>query len=124
VKPVQITTTYATIVGAVFAHLRDVRGLSQARVAECLGVATSSWSRVESGGTAVSITQLAKVASVFQLEPWQILVRADRVRGLVERQGIHVAFDVRASELKLSEGQVALEARQLLDLVRQTEVSG
>ena len=66
-KSIQLITSYATIVGAVIVHRRQVLGMTQAGLAERVGLAPSTWSRVETGTSALSVPQLARAAEVLSL---------------------------------------------------------
>lgn len=122
-KQVQLIASYAIIVGTVIVRYRQKRGLTQAVFAERVGVAASTWSRVENGHQVLSIAQLSRAAEVLSLDPWQVLASADGVRSEAVKRGIRVVHECKSSEFKLSEGFSIVQADALLDLVKEVETS-
>lgn len=72
-------TTYESVVSQTVAKLRDQKGISQAAFAEQVGLSPSTWSRIESGDSGLSIDHLKKVAEILGLKPHQLLEIADKV---------------------------------------------
>lgn len=66
-------TTYPAVVGAFLAASRKEKGLSQSDLAEAVGLTVSTWSRIESGESALTIEQLAQAAQTLNLEPSALL---------------------------------------------------
>ena len=89
-SPVRPATTYPTIVGRVLANLRTQAGLEQNQLALKLGLSQSAWSRIERGGTALTIEQLASVAALLHKTPSEVLAIADRSVEMARAQGIKV----------------------------------
>jgi transcriptional regulator with XRE-family HTH domain len=71
------TTTYTAIIGWVLRQAREEAGMTQAVVAEELGVGPSAWAKIEKGYVPINVTQLAKVARLLGREPHEIVERAD-----------------------------------------------
>lgn len=57
-------TNYAAIVGIILSSLRKEKGLSQSEVAQYLDLNVSTWSRIESGLSALTVEQLAETKAV------------------------------------------------------------
>jgi transcriptional regulator with XRE-family HTH domain len=72
-----LATSYPALVGAVLVNLREDRRLKQAELAEQVGIAGSTWSRIENGTSGLSIDQLAQVAHALSVRPGEILRHAD-----------------------------------------------
>lgn len=72
-------TTYPALVGSILAALRKQAepSLTQLQVAEAVGVSVSTWSRIETGETALTVEQLAIAASALGTSPGAILGAAD-----------------------------------------------
>jgi transcriptional regulator with XRE-family HTH domain len=86
-------TTYPALVGGVLAALRrqSVPPVTQQRVADAVGVSVSTWSRIETGETALTVEQLAMAASMLGTSPGAILGAADIKRDEFEEKGIATA---------------------------------
>ncbi|MBI2241011.1 MAG: helix-turn-helix transcriptional regulator [Magnetospirillum gryphiswaldense] len=84
---------YAAIVGKVISELRRVNGMEQTALAAALGVAQSTWSRIENGGSALSIDQLRKVAEALKTTPSQILAQADQVAEKIAAEQVTVVSE-------------------------------
>jgi len=71
--------TYPALVGSILAALRKQKDppLTQQQIAEGLGVSVSTWSRIETGETALTVEQLAIAASLLGTSPGPILGAAD-----------------------------------------------
>lgn len=44
---IQLVTSYPAIVGTVLVNIRESRGMTQAALAAKIGLASSTWSRIE-----------------------------------------------------------------------------
>jgi transcriptional regulator with XRE-family HTH domain len=86
----QLATSYPAIVGAVLLNLREGQGVKQADFAAQMGVAPSTWSRIENGGQAMSIDQLAQVAQALSIRPGEIIRRADAAQDAAHERKVRV----------------------------------
>ena len=68
--------------------LRKDRGLTQAHVATHMGLAGSTWSRIENGLSALSIEQLVRVTRQLDVRPSDIFVRADEIAETAAKEGV------------------------------------
>jgi len=62
-------TEYGAGVGHKIRKVRELRNLTQERVAEQLGMTTSGYSRIERGEVRISIERLEQVANVLGVQP-------------------------------------------------------
>lgn len=86
--------TYATLVGKVLQQERKARNIEQAEMAQALGISQSAYSRLESGGSTLTITQLRAAARKIGIEPHRILSEADRVeRDVLVQEGVDVVAE-------------------------------
>lgn len=90
---IQHITTYNGIVGAVLRGRREQMGLEQAQIAQRLGLTQSSYSRIESGKTSLTLVQLSDMAPHFGLNPHSFIAQVERIKSDMERQGIVVSPD-------------------------------
>lgn len=86
----QLATSYPAIVGAVLVNLREQQGLTQADLARRMALAPSTWSRIENGASAFSIVQLAQVAHLLDVRPWEIVRHADDAGDAVRHRQVRV----------------------------------
>ena len=94
--------TYASVIGAVIAEERELRGVTQAAIAGAAGMPQSTWGRLELG-RACTLENLAKVSKVLKVELWQLIrVADDRVKSL-ESQGLVVVHENPSDEEMQSE---------------------
>ncbi len=89
----QTETTYQAIVGTILINMRQQFQIEQAFIAQGVGVTPSTWSRVERGESALTVTQLAKAAKALRVKPSVILSSAEQAREQLERQGVIVRYD-------------------------------
>lgn len=83
-------TTWAAIVGCVLVRLRERRSVNQPDLARAVGVAQSTWSRIECGTSGMSIEQLMLAATALHVTPAAVLQKASTLRTHLLLQGIQV----------------------------------
>lgn len=59
-------------IGKRIRYLRKQRGLSQEKLAECLNIATTSLSYIETGRGFMTLATLENMSRVLQVEPYEI----------------------------------------------------
>jgi transcriptional regulator with XRE-family HTH domain len=69
VESMEQQTEYGAGVGHKIRKVRELRNLTQERVAEQLGMTTSGYSRIERGEVRISIERLEQVAHVLGVQP-------------------------------------------------------
>lgn len=83
-------TTYPAIVGGVLAQIRTRQGLHQQDLAQCMGVAQSTLSRMEKGQSSISVEHLRLAAAHLGVAPSVIIHHADQAEVSMHSQGIKV----------------------------------
>ncbi|MFP5211762.1 MAG: helix-turn-helix domain-containing protein [Acidobacteriota bacterium] len=83
-------TTFSALVGWVIANERARLGLTQAALASKMELPQSSWSRLESGQTLLTVDQLDRVAHHLQITAHEIMNRAEQLRATLTNQGVQV----------------------------------
>jgi len=71
-----VAVSYPAVLGAVLLAMRKSRedkGMSQAEMAEAVGLNVSTWSRIENGDAAMTIEQLVAAAAALGVKPSSIL---------------------------------------------------
>lgn len=63
--------------------IRELKDLSQEQVAEKLGLATSSYSKIERGVTNISLTRLEEIAQIFNINATDLLENSNQVICLI-----------------------------------------
>ncbi len=90
------TITYSNLVGQVILHHRKQLKLDQSDVASALGVSQSAYSRLESGDSSLSVTQLRIVAERFGVLPYELLRQTDELVERATLQGVTVTNEKKA----------------------------
>jgi transcriptional regulator with XRE-family HTH domain len=109
------TTTYTALIGALVVRMRHSVGLQQGPLAALVGVNQSSWSKIEAGGTAISVEYLAVLAPTLKTTPGEFFSTVDRIVTHAEAQGV-VVYRQRA-DMPPEAAQGQLSARALSALV-------
>lgn len=104
--------TYQGILGAVVNILRSDSGraITQAEIAEQLGITVSTWSRIERGESPLTLEQLLMVASFLGLPLSSLFKFVEEKVDELAKKGIQVAISKEALQeikaLPLSSGQL------------------
>lgn len=81
-----VVVSFPAVVGAVLLAKRKEMGISQAEIADAVGVNVSTWSRVENGDSALTLEQLALAATALKVKPSSVLEAAElKVDELAEK---------------------------------------
>lgn len=97
-KPPALGTTYQSVLGAVINLLRSSseKTITQADIAESLGVTVSTWSRIERGESPLTLEQLLTVALYLNLPLSKLFQNVEeQIEGL-RKQGVSVAVSKEA----------------------------
>lgn len=89
----QAGSTYAAVVGAVIGKLRSERAIGQGDLAAAVGVGQPAWSRIEKGGSALTVDQLARAAATLNCSPSYILQMADKTVSEMRNQNFQVSYE-------------------------------
>lgn len=105
-------TTYQGVLGAVINSLRtsDEKQITQAEIANNLGITVSTWSRIERGESALTLEQLITVAMFFEMPLSRLFQNIEEQIESLRKQGINVAISKEAlienNALQLSNSQL------------------
>lgn len=86
-------TTYGEVLGWVIRELRKRENLDQSDLANCIHVKQPSWSRVETGASALSVQQLDAVARRLGTSSQEILRLVDQAIRELNQKGYKVVND-------------------------------
>jgi transcriptional regulator with XRE-family HTH domain len=87
---IEPSTTYRAVLGQILARHRAAQGLDQGAFATKLGLSQSAWSRVETGGSNLSVEQLKLAADALQTTPGTILGETEKALAYLQRRGVNV----------------------------------
>ena len=83
-------TTYNGIIGALLRRRREQLGLEQGTISQKIGLTQSSYSRIESGKTSLTLAQLSAISPHYSVRPADFIDQAEQVKMNMKRQGIDV----------------------------------
>lgn len=109
-----VAVSYPAVVGAVLLARRKDSKLSQAEMANAVGLNVSTWSKVENGDSALTIEQLASAASVLEVSPSSILKAAEKLIKALEGKGIATGASRAELAAHASLGAIPLAGTALL----------
>jgi transcriptional regulator with XRE-family HTH domain len=101
---------YNLLVGRIIRWHREQLGLDQTQVATALGIYQPAYSRIEQGGTSITVAQLRMIGRALNIRP-SVLLREveDRVQQL-GKQGVMVTDAKEVPEAALAIGAGILTA--------------
>lgn len=102
-------TFYAHIVGQVIRSSREVRHITMTTMAAAAGLTSSAWSRVETGETTLTVSQLRKASTKLGVEPWTIIQLASRISTQLSERGV-VVHDEKPQDVSKLIGGAAILA--------------
>jgi len=103
---------YAQVIGQVVRATRAVRRIELATLATALEMSSSGWSRVETGESVMTVSQLRRAATALEVEPWALVQQADALCIQLAQRGI-IVNDKRPAV----GARVALSAAAILAIV-------
>jgi len=83
-------TTYNGIIGALLRRRREQLGLEQGTISQKIGLTQSSYSRIESGKTSLTLAQLSAISPHYSVRPADFIDQVEQVKMNMKRQGIDV----------------------------------
>jgi transcriptional regulator with XRE-family HTH domain len=86
---------YPVLVGQIVQAHRNRLGLHQSQVASAMGLSRSAYSRIETGDTSMSLSQLRPLARSLGFASSQLLAEVDNYANQLEAGGVSVP-DVKA----------------------------
>jgi len=70
-------SAYHVVVGRIVRLHRECKGIGLRDFAKKMGLGISGWSRVETGDTTMTVTQLHRACSVLRIKPGDLIQQAD-----------------------------------------------
>ena len=89
-QPLKPIVPYTALVGQVVANQRERLRLQQGALAAALGLSQSAYSRIETGDTTMSMSQLNALSQHLRILPSEILRRADALVIQLQAQGVEI----------------------------------
>ena len=83
-------TTYQTVLGRLIAQKRKEMRIDQEEMARRVGVSRSTWSRIESGSSALNMDQLSRAASALDMPLGELMLEVDEIVRELRREGVEV----------------------------------
>ena len=83
-------TTYQAVLGRLIIQKRSEKQIDQKDMAKHVGVSRSTWSRIESGSSALKMDQLTRAASKLDMPLGELMLEADAIVRKLRRQGVIV----------------------------------
>jgi transcriptional regulator with XRE-family HTH domain len=81
------------LMGKVIERHRAAAGITQAAMAQVLGITQSAYSRLEKGASAMNLAQLRVVSTHLGQSPGEVTREADQLAGRLKSQGVEVKDD-------------------------------
>lgn len=85
------STTIHTIARLILRELRQERNVQQAQIGQLLGKSTSTWSKVETGDTPLTLEHLLTACTACQVWPSTVLSTTQNYMQLLQQHGWYVA---------------------------------
>jgi len=110
---------YTALLGGVIQQQRkdldqQFGQFQQGHVAARLNMSQSAYSRIESGDTSISVTQLRQIAYLLNTNAQWILNRADFIAGQLEAQGAQITHEKKDNSAAILVGLGLLAAALLV----------
>lgn len=106
--------TYPAIVGAVLRSYREKQDRSQASMAAAVGMSQANWSKIETGKSALTTSQLAKAAEVLEMLPGDVFSTVDQTVAAARKEGFTVIYE---DDLRPKDVMKLLGAAAILGLI-------
>lgn len=74
-----MATDFSKLIGNRIRYYRNLNGLTQAKLAEAVGVETSTLAHIEIGKNLPAISRLPRIAEVLGIEVYQLFVKKEVV---------------------------------------------
>lgn len=109
-------TSFQNVFGVVVTSLRSSRNptVTQTELADYLGLAVSTWSRIERGESAITLDQMLRVALFFGIPLSELLLKCEDIAQSLNEQGIEVSIS--KSDIRNNNGVMPLSNAQVLSI--------
>lgn len=89
--------THAAVLGRVIKHHREQSSIGQEELARALGITQSAYSRLESGQSSLSVSQLRAIARKIRVPASTLLHEADTYANRLRAQAVEITEDKQES---------------------------
>jgi transcriptional regulator with XRE-family HTH domain len=101
-------TTLSSIILILLKELRIERNIHQAHLAERCGKTPSSWSKIESGKSSLTMELFLKICNAIPIQPSNVLATAENYSNLFAQQG----WAILSQELSFNEDRLLQEVQK------------
>ena len=101
---------YNALVGRIIRWHREQKGLDQTQVATALGIFQPAYSRIEQGGTSITVAQLRIIARTLKIRPSELLRQVEDWAQQLKGQGVTVTDTKEVPKAALAVGAGILTA--------------
>ena len=77
VNNASMASDYSKLIGNRIRYFRNLRGMTQAELAEAIGIETSTLAHIEIGKNLPAISRLPRIAEVLDIEVYQLFIRRE-----------------------------------------------
>ncbi len=103
--------TYTALIGHILMSYRQRANLPQLPFADKLGITQSAYSRIEKGGTAVTLVQLKAICRVLNVNPAQVVADVETWSDNLRQKGVTIIethVELPKAELMIGLGMLAI----------------
>ncbi|MBI6136904.1 helix-turn-helix transcriptional regulator [Serratia plymuthica] len=87
-------TSFLTLIAFHIRDLREQNGITQAEIANKLGMTSAGWGKVENGKSALSVENLLKFCRVLNVQVGDVLLFAERSARKLLSEGWSISYSV------------------------------
>lgn len=111
------STTIGAVLGVLFLNLRKQRKIQQGALAEKVGLTQPTWSKIERGQSAITLSQLAVASQALGYSPGSLLMLVDQSIELLGKSGVRIFYDL-LNETEISErGGIEISRSSLIAMI-------
>lgn len=112
-------TSYGEVLAVTLTSARARRGVTQAAMAQAVGLSTSAWCRVERAQSPLTCDQLTLASAAIGTTPGALASRADDVAATLRARGVEVTERREAPEDALARGRVPVDREGIVSVARE-----
>lgn len=102
-----MATEFSKLIGSRIRYFRNLKGITQAKLAEKIGIETSTLAHIEIGKNLPSISRLPKIAEELGIEVYQLFIKRE----------ITTESDLLSEITELLKASDELQLRLIYDLI-------
>ncbi|HAT2866212.1 TPA: helix-turn-helix transcriptional regulator [Serratia marcescens] len=85
-------TSFMTILAFHIRDLREIKGITQAEIAEKLGMTSAGWGKIENGKSSLSVENLMKFSKLINSDAGSLIKSAQSIAKQLINQGWSVSY--------------------------------